>query len=55
MEMQTQRTELWTWSGVGRRGCTNGESSRETHTLPYVKYTASGDLLRALKLVFATT
>ena len=32
--MQTQRTDLWT-QGNGEAG-TNGESSIETYTLPYV-------------------
>ena len=54
MERQTQRTESWTWSGVGRRGGTHGESSMETHRLPHVKYIASSNFLRELKLVFVT-
>ena len=52
MERQTQRTESWTWRGVGRRGCTHGESNMETHRLPHVKYIASSNFLRELKLVF---
>ena len=36
MEMQTQRTDLWTQGGEGEGGI-NGESSMETYTLPYVK------------------
>ena len=43
MEMQTQRTDLWT---VGEEeGGTNCESSVETCTLPFVKQIASGNLL----------
>ena len=34
MQMQTQRTELWTQGGQQEgEGGTNGESSMETHTL----------------------
>ena len=46
METQTQRIDLWNrlwgWEGKGR---TNGESSMETYTLPYVKEITSGKLL----------
>ena len=35
MEMQTQRTDLWTPSGAGEgEGGMNGVSSVETYTLP---------------------
>ena len=44
METQTERTDLQTqrWEGEGG---TNGESSKETYTLPSVKEIASGNLL----------
>ena len=45
MEMQTQRTDLWTWEGQEGKGGMNGESNTETHTLPYVKKIANGNLL----------
>ena len=41
MEMQTQRTDLWTQGGE-REGGMNGESTMETYTLPYVKQPVSG-------------
>ena len=38
MEMQTQRTDLWTWGqGKEGQGGTNGESNMEIYTLPCVK------------------
>ena len=39
-------TGLWTWKGCrkGENG-TNGKSSIETHTVPYVQQIASGNLL----------
>ena len=46
MEMQTQRTDLWTWCGVGgEEGGTNGQSTMETYTLLYIKQIAGGNLL----------
>ena len=38
------REQAYGHSGA-RRGGTNGETSMETYTLPYVKYIASGNLL----------
>ena len=41
MEMQTQRTDLWTWGqGKEGEGGTNGESNMETYTLQSVKQSA---------------
>ena len=48
MEMQISRTDLWTWGNRGlgvEEGGTNGETSMETYTLPYVKQIASGNLM----------
>ena len=46
MEMQTQRTDLWTQGQreEGQSG-TNEESNMETYILPYVKQIANGNLL----------
>ena len=45
--VQTQKTDLRTrgWGGVGGEAGTNGENSMETHTRPYGKQIASGNLL----------
>ena len=37
MEILTKRTDLWTWGQGETEGGTNGESSMETYTLPYIK------------------
>ena len=46
MEMQTQRTDLWTQGQreEGQSG-TNEESNMETYILPYVKQIANGNLV----------
>ena len=46
VEMQTFRIDcVRTDAGEEAEGGTNGESSMETYTLPYVKWIASGNLL----------
>ena len=45
MEMQTWRGDLWTRTGGGGEGRTNGERNMETHTLPCVKQITSGNVL----------